>query len=252
MLILKLVPRSVATSFQNLPAAAFILGGGRDMRPAAATADHHHHHHHLIKTANPNHRRGFSGAIVRAEGGRQSGFTGANAHHHHGEPCSPKVSCMGQLKQNSSISSKKKKKKKDKDLVIIGSVATEKSSPAAARRVVSPLHGRRWSDASAADKAPPPLPPSLGQMKRFASSRETLRSYCSDNDDYECCPSSHHLPQIASLPSSIDDVVLPNNDVVLRIGETTPRKEINLWKRRIMMMPPQPAFTSLLDNYSNN
>ncbi|VFQ83998.1 unnamed protein product [Cuscuta campestris] len=245
MLILKLVPRSVATSFQNLPAAAFILGGGRDMRPAAATADHHHHH--LIKTANANHRRGFSGAIVRAEAGRQSGFTSANAHPH-GEPCSPKVSCMGQLKQNSSTS-KKKKKKKDKDLVIIGSVATEKSSPAAAMKVASPLHGRRWSDASAADKAPPPLPPSLGQMKRFASSRETLRgSYCSDNDDDddddddEGCPSSHHPRQIASLPSSIDDVVLPNNDVVLRIGETTttttttlpPRKEINLWKRRII------------------
>lgn len=187
-------------------------------------------------------------SIIPVEARRKSGMD-------HQEPSSPKVSCIGQIKH--------KKKHKRQHHQKIRSDENEKlpTKKDYARSLTTPspfqdtrssnsgsvigkiFHGRR-SDASAdkSSRLREEDAPSLGQMKRFASGRETLSDfnwttsqvvpkYCLDND-YEDDDEEIIIPFSAPILTNI---------IGARHGSTTlplePRKEINLWKRRTMAQP---------------
>ncbi|XP_019173687.1 PREDICTED: uncharacterized protein At1g76070-like [Ipomoea nil] len=229
-MILKFLPKSAAISFQSLP-----FSPGRDKRPAAA-AD--------IKT---HCNKGFSGpiiSIIPAEARRKSGMDTQ-------EPSSPKVSCIGQIKHKKKMAKQKRQQprvdplptKKDYARSLTTSFQEISSSSAAIGKI---FHGRR-SDATADSSRLRVCEdaPSLGQMKRFASGRETLsdfnwttastataqvvphgRKYCLDNDsddEYE----EISIPFSAPMFGGHGSTTLP----------LEPRKEINLWKRRTMAQP---------------
>ncbi|KDP36872.1 hypothetical protein JCGZ_08163 [Jatropha curcas] len=171
------------------------------------------------------------------------------------EPTSPKVSCIGQIKHKKKMVNKTKRTSPPKEIKAVSSPRDVKKHASKFKRLFSisakPTAGRR-SDASIYDR--PPLSdraPSLGQMKRFASGRDTFsnfdwtaqitpvesdhRDYSSDEDDRMYCHQGEE-----------DEVIIPFSAPML-IGSGAalqPRKEVNLWKRRTMN-PPKPLQLNL-------
>lgn len=227
-MILKLLPKSAAISFQSLP-----FSPGRDKRLAAD-----------IKT---HCNKGFSGpmvSIIPAEARRKS--SGMDTQ----EPTSPKVSCIGQIKHKKKMA-KHQKRSGEKQRTGVDPLPTKKDyarslttlfQERSSSAIGKIFHARR-SDASADSSRLREDAPSLGQMKRFASGRETLsdfnwtaqvephgRKYCLDDEEEE---DEYEDEEEISIPFSAP--------ILINIGSTKlplePRKEINLWKRRTMAQP---------------
>ncbi|KAL6524879.1 hypothetical protein OROMI_030472 [Orobanche minor] len=227
--ILRLLPK--ALSFHN---PSFIPG--RESRP----------------DINIHNSKGFSGPIVSmipAEARREpKNFEPTQ------EPTSPKVSCMGQIKHGNRIMCKKKQaslwKKFKPDKISKngpdGPAPELRKKPSAIKKM---FRAGRKDEKASVDHEKPPIPdtwPSLSQMRRFASSRDTLANF--DWTTAEIAPED----QDCGLRSEEDrgysdgenDVVIPFSAPILVAGAGSggglplePKKEINLWKRRTMAQP---------------
>lgn len=240
--ILKFLPKAAqaaVVSFQNIP-----FSPRRDKRPDVNA--------HRLKT---HHNKGFSGPMVSmipAEARRKSKNFETQ------EPTSPKVSCMGQIKHKQKISKKKhaslpkefkpvsfsqplEKSKKSRPT---GPGPKMKKKPSGIKKI---LRGGRKSDASI-DDAKPQLSesaPSLCQMRRFASSRETFANF--DWTTAQIAPEvdrGFYSDEERGYSDGEDDVIIPFSAPILTTGaggvaglDLEPRKEINLWKRRTMVRP---------------
>ncbi|XP_030440913.1 uncharacterized protein At1g76070 [Syzygium oleosum] len=225
-------------------------------------------------TAKAHAKRGsFSGPIVplipkEARLGRRFKNGGGADQDTPQEPTSPKVSCMGQIKHKNKNKNKKKKKSEERarvDKPSSGSSRGEEKKPKWRNfgRIFSRARAERKSGSSGgttesrgegeADSVSDERAPSLGQMRRFASSRNTLanfdwaaqvapvdaaeRSNCyadddDDDDDEEDRGREHGDGGEARIPFSAP--ILVGGGVELKA-----KQEVNLWKRRTMA-PPQP------------
>ncbi|KAK4434653.1 hypothetical protein Salat_0628100 [Sesamum alatum] len=231
--ILKLLPRAAqaAVSFQNLP-----FSPRRDRRP---DVNANRLRSHLNK--------GFSGPIVSmipAEArGKSKNFETQ-------EPTSPKVSCMGQIKHKKKIS-RKKHASLPKEFKPVSRSQPEKTTGPGSKLVKKPSGIRKFfgagrrSDEASKDDAEPSVPaPSLSQMRRFASSRETFANF--DWTTAQIAPEEDReffSDEEGGYSDAEDDVIIPFSAPILVGGggvaglEFEPRKEINLWKRRTMARP---------------
>ncbi|KAL6982649.1 hypothetical protein U1Q18_016036 [Sarracenia purpurea var. burkii] len=160
---------------------------------------------------------------------------------------------MGQIKH-------KKKIKKDKHVSLPKDFKTESSSYDAKKKkstIRNLFSGARRRDRRpAASAGMPPVPergPSLGQIKRFASGRNSLASFDwtaqvapggdGDHRDYYSDEESEgEEEREIRIPFSAPILVGGGGGekVVLE-----PKKEINLWKRRTMA-PPRPLQVNTL------
>lgn len=217
-IILKFLPKAATSTviFQNHP-----FSPGREKR---------YHHNH----------KGFSGPIVSiipAEARTKKSNNVTNQ-----EPTSPKVSCIGQIKQRKNIN-KSKKKEGPKSLEKI----PKKSSSSNFRSI---FQRRRKSDD---DNASSNIissdvenrAPCLSQMRKYASGREgnlsnfdwkrvqitpeDPRKYYSDDDRDD-----YHEEEEVIIPFSAPILVGRDNRPNFPLE---PKKEINLWKRRTMTKP---------------
>ncbi|KAL2250023.1 uncharacterized protein At1g76070 [Sesamum indicum] len=233
--ILRFLPKAAqaAVSFQNPQ-----FSPGRDKRPDVNS--------HKLKT---HLSKGFSGPIVSmipAEArGKSKNFETQ-------EPTSPKVSCMGQIKHRNKISAKKHaslpKEFKPASFAKPEKIRETRPAPELKKKpsgIKKIFGGGRKSDASA-DHGRPPLPdraPSLSQMRRFASSRDTFANF--DWTTAQIAPEEdrdYFSDEDRGYSDGEDDVFIPFSAPIPMGGAgrdsgLEPRKEINLWKRRTMAQP---------------
>lgn len=253
--LMKLLPRAaqaVSVSFQNPP-----YSPAKEKR-----SDQYGNHTKAHKT---HIGKGFSGTLVPPEARRTSKNSSFVTH----EPTSPKVSCMGTIKckhmQNKKmvpVLSKEDKRRiaaaaasKVETTVAASPVVKEKKKSA----IKSLFHHGRKSDVSydRGCKTPslaPEKAPGLGQMKRFASGRETFANfdwtnptaqvapeYYSDGERENHSDDEEEKREVIisfSAPILVNGVGNKNkNNNKCRGIELEPRKEINLWKRRTMAQP---------------
>ncbi|KAL6955009.1 hypothetical protein U1Q18_042181 [Sarracenia purpurea var. burkii] len=235
---LKFLPRAAsAVTFQNPP-----------FSPDKKRSEHSTGN--KLKTYAGN--KGFSGPLIPmipAEARRKSknsSFENPEVP----EPISPKVSCMGQIKHKNKIKKDKKSSLPKQDFKpVLNDFPSKKKQPSLFR-TVSMITGAkppgRKSDASA-DK-PRLLPdraPSLSQMKRFASGRESVINF-----DWEAdlvSPAGGYQPDYyfdEENEREEREVIIPFSAPILvggggggGGGALEGRKEINLWKRRTMAQP---------------
>lgn len=236
--ILKFLPK--ALSFQNPP---FSPAGRRD---------------NVVNSNNlkSNFNRGFSGPIISmipAEARGRKSSKNSNL----GEPTSPKVSCMGQIKHRKNKISKKKQVSRP---ATNSAVSPPKKKPSATIRNIfsskKPAAGRKSDGSSDDDKHKVPdhgAAPSLNQMKKFASSRDTFANF-----DWATAQIAPENRGFYSDEEGEDEVIIPFSAPILRGGggdgdgdggggsggksgghgvALEPRKEINIWKRRTMAQP---------------
>lgn len=222
--ILKLLPKAAA-------AAAFILQNAHaPFSPSREKRLEHHHKNH--------HHKGFTGPIIPVIPAHQ--VSGRKS-----EPGSPKISCMGQIKQN-----------KEKTLNLMRS--SENTSPGKNQRKnitrksmpnfgsmfggKSKLISGRKSDVTTENIVCklPDRAPCLSQMQRFASGREPLTNF--DWRSIQITPQDERKYYTDDDDDDDDDEISPfSGPILLGRSRTTiclePRKEINLWKRRTMVQP---------------
>ncbi|KAK3231910.1 hypothetical protein Dsin_003791 [Dipteronia sinensis] len=269
--ILKLLPKAAGAvvSYQNLP-----FSPNRDKRssdynhpnkqlPPRAPPHHHHHHHYH-----------FSGPMIPEEARKKS----KNDQTIDQEPTSPKVSCMGQIKQRHKEKEKKKKIKKatiinnKKSLSLPKDIKPSSSSSLSSpghelkkhaskiRRIFTiSKHSRSKSNVYASDddhddhennniESPVQLPdraPGLSQMRRFASGHSVLADF--DWTAQITPVDSDHRNYFSdeerenSDEEEHEEVIIPFSAPMMIGGgvDLQPRNEINLWKRRTMN-PPRP------------
>ncbi|KAK6115144.1 hypothetical protein DH2020_007413 [Rehmannia glutinosa] len=231
--ILRFLPKAAqaAVSFQNPP-----FSPARDKRPDKLRTQ-------LSK--------GFSGPIVSmipAEARRKSKNFETQ------EPTSPKVSCMGQIKHKNRIC-KQRHASLPKEFRPAFHSQPDKiskigpSGPAAPELKRKPsgikkLFGAGRKSHGSIDYGKPPIPdraPSLSQMRRFASSRDTLAKF--DWTTAQIAPEDQdpgfYSEEDKGYSDGEDDVIIPFSAPILVGGGLAlePRKEINLWKRRTMAQP---------------
>ncbi|XP_009770080.1 uncharacterized protein At1g76070 [Nicotiana tabacum] len=232
-MILKLLPKAAAAAviFQNPP-----FSPGREKR-----LSHLHHNH-----------KGFSGPILIPVEARSRKSNNETTQ----EPTSPKVSCIGQIKQ------RKKKMIKTPKPVEKNSVSSlvesnKKKSRSSFRNIFQ--RGGRKSDAcnSAENNISSDIqnrvPCNLSQMKKFASGRESsLSNFDWKNvqitpEDHRKCYSDDDRSEYCDEDEDEDEeeeVIIPFSAPIL-VGSSRdkpnfplePKKEINLWKRRTMTKP---------------
>ncbi|KAF8405467.1 hypothetical protein HHK36_010373 [Tetracentron sinense] len=225
-MILKFLPKAAsAVTFQNPP-----FSPGRDKRTENSNK--------LKASAG----KGFSGpiiSIIPAEARRKSKNGSFDAR----EPTSPKVSCIGQIKQKKKIH-KSKRVSPPQESNPVPSPRKTKRHPLTIRSIFGGAKPGRKSDVSAEK---PPLAnsaPSLSQMKQFSSGRDAFanfewkaqgvtvtsghRNYYSDEERGESTDEENEIIIPFSAP------IMVGGGVALE-----PRKEVNLWKRRTMA-PPRP------------
>ncbi|CAA3025105.1 uncharacterized protein At1g76070-like [Olea europaea var. sylvestris] len=173
----------------------------------------------------------FSVSMIPAEARRRS----KNSNFETQEPTSPKVSCMGQIKHKKKLSKKHLSLPKGFKPALAPPPAPQlKKNPSRIRNIFKPAAGRK-SDASV-DYNKPPLPdraPCLSQMKRFASTRDTLANF--DWTKTQIAPEQGEF-------DSDEEGIIPFSAPIMVAGGGSmvalePRKEINLWKRRTMVQP---------------
>ncbi|KAK1262288.1 hypothetical protein QJS04_geneDACA001282 [Acorus gramineus] len=194
--LLKFLPKATSFSFPNAPP----FSPGREKR----------------------HNRGFSGpiiSIIPAEARRNP------------EPTSPKVSCIGQIKHKKKLSKSKSKSKSKSRLppsAAPADAAADKPKPASAIKRM--FRGR----SSKKPPVPPPAAvaaaPPLGNMRRFASGRDTLAGFdwkASDEEEEE-------EEEDFRVPHSAPIVMGSGGG-----GAFEAKKEVNIWKRRTLA-PPRP------------
>jgi len=266
-MLLKLLPKPAnsAVNFQNTP-----FSPGRD--------------HHRSSTKLKSHAyKGFSGPINFAllpEEARvrpkcdEPGFETR-------EPTSPKVSCMGQIKHKHKNKKNKKLMSNDHDKSPPSKSShqdehykqpkpkqAKKSSSAISRLFSRPAARKRTGSTSSNHEREDRLAapdndkmPSLGQMKKFASGRESLADF---DWTAQIAPIDHDRDYYSDGEGGIEieaydegrlrgerEVIIPHSAPLLVGGrggglgmELEPRKEVNLWKRRIMAPPPPLALNS--------
>lgn len=236
--ILRLLPKAAkaAVSFQNPP-----FSPGREKRADGSSQKLRSHLH-----------KGSSGPII-------SMFPAETTKNFETqEPTSPKISCMGQIKHKNKLC-KIKQASLPREFKPVSHSQPEKISkarsgpnnqfkkkPSGIQKIFS---GRRKSDASI-NHGKPPLPdraPSISQMRRFASSRDTLASF--DWTTAQIAPEdggNSYYDEDRGYSDGEDDAVIPFSAPLLMTRAEAgmagglafePRKEINLWKRRTMAQP---------------
>lgn len=231
--ILKFLPKAAsAVNFHNLA-----FSPGRDRRSEII----HKHKANVGKGFNPC--RSMIPVEVRRQPNNESFETQE-------EPTSPKISCMGQIKH---------KKKMNKATYKRVSLPQETKPVSQTQRQVmkhaSKLKrlftgSKAGRKSNAFDGGKPTLPdraPSLSQMKRFASGRDTLASF--DWTAHQIAPVepvgrdyySDEERGDSFEDQEDEEVIIPfSAPMVLGGGaDLLPRKEVNLWKRRTMD-PPEP------------
>ncbi|XP_050365251.1 uncharacterized protein At1g76070 [Argentina anserina] len=239
--------------------------------PKAASGVYFHGASYSPKHKTHGNRGGFSGPLIPDEARRKPRNIGSSSFGSvdEVEPTSPKVSCMGQIKQKKQEHQQIKKTKRaglpprDQSKPASNSLShKEAKKPSFAfRKMFSSVNRRRKSDADVdhITKAAglPDRAPSLSQMQRFASGRghvfanfdwqaqqakvaprrddDNNRIYHSD-EDVENSDHEDHEREYAGITFSAPLTIggSPGADVELQ-----PKKEINLWKRRTMA-PPSP------------
>lgn len=231
--ILKFLPKAAsAVNFHNLA-----FSPGRDRR----SENIHRHKANVGKGFNPC--RSMIPVEVRRQPKNESFETQE-------EPSSPKISCMGQIKH---------KKKMNKATYKRVSLPQETKPVSQTQRQVmkhaSKLK-RLFTGSKAARKSnafdggKPTLPdraPSLSQMKRFASGRDTLAGF--DWTAHQIAPVESDSRDYYSDEERVDrleeeeheEVIIPFSAPIMVGGgiDLLPRKEINLWKKRTIN-PPNP------------
>ncbi|KAL0907895.1 hypothetical protein M5K25_022346 [Dendrobium thyrsiflorum] len=203
-----------------------------------------------FSVSNPSHSpgrrsdRGFSGPIVSiipkdAQHKKRSNSGGG------AEPTSPKISCMGQIKDKKK---KKKKKKNEKG----EEKQTEKPRSRLCSSCFKGLFRRRVRPGgvppekeveekmerkkvpNVASTVPAPR---LGQLRRYQSGRETLAGF-----DWRKTMGENYGDEGEEEEEDDDDCFIPHSAPILVGGGAValePKKEVNLWRRRDMP-PPLP------------
>lgn len=229
-MILKFLPKAATATviFQNHP-----FSPGREKR-------FHHHHNH-------NHHKGFSGpiiSIIPAEARSRKSNNVTNQ-----EPTSPKVSCIGQIKQRKSI--KKTKKEGTSTKTPLEKItSTKKSSRSNFRNFFQRGRKSDADDTTSISSDVQNKAPSLSHMRKFASGREGSlsnfdwknvqitpedhRKYYSDDDREDYTDEDDEEEKEVIIPFSAPILVGRDNRPNFPLE---PKKEINLWKRRTMTQP---------------
>ncbi|KAI6690823.1 hypothetical protein NL676_027651 [Syzygium grande] len=221
-------------------------------------------------TAKTHAKRGsFSGPIVplipkEARLGRRFKNGGGADQDTPQEPTSPKVSCMGQIKHKNKKKKKKSEERARVDKPSSGSSRGEEKKPKWRNfgRIFSGARAERKSGSSGcatesrgegeADSVSDERAPSLGQMRRFASSRNTLANFDWAAQVAQVAPVDA-AEQINCYSDDDEDrgrehgdggggeARIPFSAPILVGGgvELKAKQEVNLWKRRTMA-PPQP------------
>ncbi|KAI3922554.1 hypothetical protein MKX01_006243 [Papaver californicum] len=192
--------------------------------------------------------KGFSGQLIPDEVRRKSSSNDTSFYSTQ-EPTSPKVSCMGQIKLKKKVynskspnkeeqdhQKKKKKRIKSKDKpsktseqVVLPATFSSKNSKEENKKKFDYLVYNNKKPSLANTKAAP----SLDQMKRFASGRESLANF--DWRDFDDDGGDGQEEE--------DEVFIAHSAPLMMGGggrvAMEPKKEINLWKRRTTT-PPKP------------
>ncbi|CAN8240131.1 unnamed protein product [Cochlearia groenlandica] len=246
--LLKMLPKAMSFGHRVPP-----FSPGRDLH-------HHNNHNHHHNTAS------FSGPMVplvpKAARVRRNKNDAVLD-----EPTSPKVSCIGQIKRVKSKRCSPKKNRASSSIPKIpkkSSSLEEKSRLFKIKRLFSfagENPSRKSNPISAVDKHPVAVVsaaatvPYLGQMKKFASSREALGGFdwaVEMKREEEESPGDHHHRGYYSDDDrkgsyfkdddDDDDDEEEEDDIIIPFSaplSLKPKKEVNLWKRRTMD-PPKP------------
>ncbi|KAG2254635.1 hypothetical protein Bca52824_084771 [Brassica carinata] len=236
-------PKSKNKLLKMLPKA---MSFGHRVPPFSPGRDLHHHHHNNTTSSSSN--KAFSPKQKRR---RLS------------EPTSPKVSCIGQIKRVKSKRSSLRKRATIPKIPKTSSSSLTKDDEKGRVSMIKRLfsfslaagggNASRKSHHTAATEHPVTVVssaavPSLGQMKKFASSREGLggfdwavemkredespadRGYYSDEDR------RGGFLRDDEDEEEEDDIIIPFSAPLMSLK---PKTEVNLWKRRTMD-PPKP------------
>ncbi|XP_010266908.1 PREDICTED: uncharacterized protein At1g76070 [Nelumbo nucifera] len=225
--LLSFLPKATAVIFQNPP-----FSPGRDKRSENSSK---------FKS---NIGKGFSGPIVSiipVEARTKS----KNGNFDSQEPTSPKVSCIGQIKNKKKMCRSKSKRvappPQDSRHVSVLPPRDTKKKPSSTIRSI--FHGVRTGKRTvvSVDKKPEVADraPSLGQMKRFASGRNAFANFdWRENESLDLDPDDEEMEE----SDGEDEVIVPHSAPIMIGGgrvASEPNKEINLWKRRTIS-PPAP------------
>ena len=167
------------------------------------------------------------------------------------DPTSPKVSCIGQVKHKKKMNKATSKRvpwlPQETKPVSQNPHKIKKLASKLMRLFTGSKAGRK-SIVSGGDKpALPDKTPSLNQMKRFASGRDTLAGF--DWTAHQIAPVESDSRDYYSDEERVDrleeeeheEVIIPFSAPIMVGGgiDLLPRKEINLWKKRTIN-PPNP------------
>ncbi|KAG2254433.1 hypothetical protein Bca52824_084569 [Brassica carinata] len=244
--LLKMLPKAMSFGHRVPP-----FSPGRDL----------HHHHHNNTTSSSSNKAFFSGPMVplvpKAARVRRNKSDAVWS-----EPTSPKVSCIGQIKRVKSKRSSPKKKRATIPKIPKTSSSSltkddEKGRVSMIKRLFSFSlaagggNASRKSHHTAATEHPVTVVssaavPSLGQMKKFASSREGLggfdwavemkREEASPADRGYYSDEERRGDYLRDDDDEEDDIIIPFSAPLMSLK---PKTEVNLWKRRTMD-PPKP------------
>ncbi|KAF5739319.1 hypothetical protein HS088_TW12G00523 [Tripterygium wilfordii] len=220
--ILKLLPRAAsAVNFYNpIP-----FSPGRDHKIR------HSDNIHKLRT------RGFSGpiaSIIPAEARRK--LRSDDFYEAQEEPTSPKISCMGQIKQYKHKKMTKNDKKITKPREDMKSTLFSPKVQASKIKRIFVGRTKPPRKSEKLDRAP-----SLSKMKQFASGRNH-RSIADFDWTAQIAPEeSGDGDYYSDEEGEEEEVVIPFSAPIAVVGGVAlqPKKEINLWKKR-NMNPPRP------------
>lgn len=231
-MILRFIPKVVsAVNFHNLT-----VSPGRDKRSENT------HRHKAIAGKGINPVRSLIPAAARRRPKNES----------QEEPTSPKVSCIGQIKHEKMTNKGQIKRVSwlPQETKPVSQQAPHQVKKHASKlmRLFAGSKAGRGSNVSGGEK--PKLPektPSLSQMKRFASGRDTLAGF--DWTAHQIAPVEFDHSDYYSDEEKVDrfeeeeheEVIIPFAAPMMVGGgvDLLPRKEINLWKKRTIN-PPSP------------
>ncbi|KAG2313410.1 hypothetical protein Bca52824_024967 [Brassica carinata] len=213
-------------------------------------------HHNHNTTSSSNNKPFFSGPMVLVPNAARVRRNKSDAVWD--EPTSPKVSCIGQIKLVKSKRSSPKKNTKE------SSSSLTKEDDDKGRRLSKLKRLFSFSSSSAGGNTsvkPHPTTvaehpvtvvsseaaPSLGQMKKFASSRDALGRFdweVEKKHEEEESPADHRRGYFSdderrSGGYMRDDKEEEEDDIIIPLSMKPIKQEVNLWKRRTMD-PPKP------------
>ncbi|CAK7346110.1 unnamed protein product [Dovyalis caffra] len=233
--VLKFLPKAAsAINFHSLP-----FSPGRDKRSENT------HKHKAIVGRGANPIRSMIPVEVRRQPTNESFETQE-------EPTSPKISCMGQIKHKRKMNKATYKHiSPPQDTKPVSQAPNQvKKQASKLKRLFTGSKAGRKSNASDGDKPTvPDRAPSLSQMKRFASGRDTLASFDwtghqiapMRSDHRDCYSDEERDDGFGEEDEDDEEVIIPFSAPIMVGGgvDLLPRKEVNIWKRRTMN-PPRP------------